>query len=472
MLIGRESEQKELLNAYHSDRSEFIAVYGRRRVGKTYLIRETFKDLFTFQFTGVANVKARQQINRFRISLKDAGYNDCPILSDWFEAFDALAHFIKMSDAQKKVIFLDEMPWMDSPRSSFIQALESFWNGWASTRDDIVLIACGSATSWIINKVINNHGGLHNRLTHRIWLKPFTLRQCKLYAENMGLVLSQYQILEGYMVFGGIPFYWSLLNKSESMSQNIDRLFFSENGELKGEFDLLYASLFKEPAIYINVVKALGTKKSGLTREELIKESHFTDNGKLSKILEELEYCGFIRKYNAIGKKVRSAVFQLIDNYTLFYFKFISKNNNNDRHFWTTSAESPMHRAWCGLAFERVCLQHVDQIKAKLGISGVLSNEYSWRSSHDNTSGKGAQIDLLIDRNDQVINLCEMKFSAKPYSIDKKYEEDLREKRAIFIEETATKKAVHLTMITTYGLQFNQYSSIAQSEVIAEDLFS
>ena len=471
MIIGRKEEQQILHSAVQSENSEFVAVYGRRRVGKTYLIRETFGYKFTFQHTGLAKGNTREQLFSFAISLRDAGYDDCPIPKSWLEAFSLLSTYLKNSTDEKKIIFLDELPWMDTPRSNFISAFEHFWNGWASARKDIVLIICGSATSWIINKVINDHGGLHNRVTKQIALQPFTLKECEMFAQSTGLEMSRYQLAECYMVLGGIPYYWSLLEKGMSLSQNIDKIIFAKNGKLSNEFNQLYASLFKSPEQYIDIVTALGKKKVGMTREEIIAATDKYSNGALSKVLDELEYCGFIRKYNGFDKKSKQAIYQLIDNYTLFYFKFIQQNENNDEHFWSASIDSAMHRAWSGLAFERLCMAHTQQIKAALGIAGVLSNVYSWRKEADETSD-GAQIDLLIDRKDQVINLCEMKYSLSEYIIDAEYEQKLRNKKSVFIDTTNTRKAVHLTMVTTFGIKANAHSGIVQNEITLEDLFS
>ena len=471
MIIGRKEEQQILHSAVQSENSEFVAVYGRRRVGKTYLIRETFGYKFTFQHTGLAKGNTKEQLFSFAISLRDAGYDDCPIPKSWLEAFSLLSTYLKNSTDEKKIVFLDELPWMDTPRSNFISAFEHFWNGWASARKDIVLIICGSATSWIINKVINDHGGLHNRVTKQIALQPFTLKECEMFAQSKGLEMSRYQLAECYMVFGGIPYYWSLLEKGLSLAQNIDKIIFAKNGKLSNEFDQLYASLFKSPEQYIDIVTALGKKKAGMTREEIIVAIDKYSNGALSKVLDELEYCGFIRKYNGFDKKSKQAIYQLIDNYTLFYFKFIQQNENNDEHFWSASIDSAMHRAWSGLAFERLCMAHTQQIKAALGIAGVLSNVYSWRKEADEMSD-GAQIDLLIDRKDQVINLCEMKYSLSEYIIDAEYEQKLRNKKSAFINATNTRKAVHLTMVTTFGIKANAHSGIVQNEITLDDLFS
>lgn len=472
MLVGRFEEKNQLLAALNSSQSEFVAVYGRRRVGKTFLIRETFDYHFTFQHTGLANANMQMQLKNFKASLQRAGMKRPPRITCWLDAFFALEQLIEESADERKVIFLDELPWMDTPRSNFISALEHFWNGWATTRRDVLLVVCGSATSWIIEKIINNHGGLHNRLTKRLLLQPFSLRECEDFILANGLVMSRTQVLETYMIMGGIPYYWNFLQKGKSLAQNIDDLFFQSNGELRNEFDMLYASLFKNSENYIKVITALGEKKSGLTREEIIAHSQIADSGTLTKVLKELEWCGFIRKYVRFDKKVKSALFQLIDNYTLFYFRFIRQNMKNDEHFWTTSQNTPLYNNWCGLSFERVCLQHVSQIKRKLGISGVLSNVYSWSASPNEELGRrGVQIDLLIDRNDRVINLCEMKYSSTPYAITQDEEMKLRTRMEVFRTVTRTPKAIHLTMVTTHGLVQNPHVGIIQNEVTMDDLF-
>ena len=472
MLIGREQEKKDLLDALASDYSEFIAVYGRRRVGKTFLIRETFNYKFTFQHTGMANTTSKNQLINFRDSLIEQGATKVPKLNSWLEAFSELKRFLNSSMDERKLVFIDELPWLDTPKSDFLSALEHFWNGWATSRKDIVLIVCGSATSWIVEKIINNHGGLHNRLTKRIKLNPFTLKECESFVESKHIFMTRYQIVEAYMVLGGIPYYWNFMKKGLSVAQNIDRLFFQESGELLGEFDMLYASLFRFPEGYVKIVTALGGKKVGMSRKEIIDATQIADSGTLTRMLKELEWCGFIRKYNNIGKTSREAIFQLIDNYTLFYFQFIQKNHLMDEHFWTTSQNSPIYHAWSGLAFERVCLQHVPAIKNALGISGVLTNVYSWRQKADESSGiSGVQIDLLIDRNDQVVNLCEMKFSKAEYTITKDYDMALRQKLEAFRIGTNCRKAIHLTMVTTYGLAHNGYVETIQNSVVMDDLF-
>ena len=471
MLIGRIKEQNELLEAYRAAESKFIVVYGRRRVGKTYLVRQTFKDHISFAHSGQANAKLNEQLFGWCASLKDAGMEVNKLPKSWLEAFELLKEHIRKSKVKKKVIFIDELPWLDTPKSRFVNALEFFWNGWASGRDDVLLIVCGSATSWIVNKIFKNHGGLHNRVTNQIYLKPFTLNECEEYSHSLNLSYSRLDVLEGYMVMGGIPYYWSLLEPGYSMAQNIDRLFFADKGKLRYEFNELYHSLFRNPENYITIVQILGKNNAGLTRDELIDKSKIENGGNLSKQLEDLEHCGFIQYLNTPSNKKYRGVYKLIDNFTLFYLKYMRENSTNDESFWTNNYNSSVRLSWVGIAFERVCFQHIRQIKEALQIGGVLSNVYSLNIKAANSNGRGAQIDMIIDRNDNTINLCEMKFSNKPFTIDKEYQRNLLNKIESVQEYSNHKKTIILTMITTYGIEKNGYWNIVQKEVTINDLF-
>ena len=471
MLIGRDNERRILQDALKSEYSQFIAVYGRRRVGKTFLIRESYDYKFAFQFTGADKTPTKKQLARFRNALKQSGLKDVPLLASWIDAFYELERYLDSMPEGKKVVFFDELPWMDTPRSGFLSELESFWNGWASARKDIVLVVCGSATSWMVKKILKNKGGLHNRLTHRIALKPFTLMLCEKMAKSQGLSMSRMQILEAYMIFGGVPYYWSLLERGRSLTQEVDRLIFSEEGDLHDEFQMLYASLFRNPDPYVDVISALATKKMGMSREELSTVLHATSGGHFSEILEDLEWCGFIRKYSILGKKSKDSIYQLIDHFTLFYYEFIKGHDHAD-NYWQTMQGKPQYNTWCGLAFERVCLWHVDQIKKALGISGVMTNVYSWRCEPDKKQCRpGVQIDMLIDRNDGIIDLCEMKHSNKEYAITSEVADSLERKKAVFTEVTGTDKAVHTVMVTTKGIAPGEYEWTAQNRVKLDDLF-
>jgi len=468
IIIGRTKELKKLEAFTRSSKSKFVVVYGRRRVGKTFLIRKAFDNKFTFQLTGYANVSTKEQLAQFHSAILNyatrINWQPQPA-ENWFTAFQQLINFLeKLNEPGKKVIFLDELPWLDTPRSKFLAALEHFWNSWASARNDILLIVCGSAASWMINNLIKNRGGLHNRITDRIKLKPFTLQETKLLLEHKNAVYNHYQVLLLYMAFGGIPFYLDFIDASRSAMQNINELCFKEDAPFRLEYENLYASLFKKHERHVSIVQALSTKGKGLTRQEIIERTKLSDGGGLTRLLNELEESNFIRSYKAFGKKQKEALFQLTDLFSLFHLRFINKTGKDDDNWWINQIESPTFFNWAGYAFEMVCLLHLSQIKKALGISGVQTSVANWQSPE-------AQIDLLIDRKDQVINLCEMKFSINAYTIGKKYSENLRNKLGTFRQATKTRKALFLTFISTYGLKQNQYSGMVQNDLTMEVLF-
>jgi len=472
MVIGRENECRLLTSLLERDESQFVAVYGRRRVGKTYLIRETFNYSFTFQHTGLAETGKKGQLTSFRDSLSSQGLPGIRIPRTWIEAFGMLKELIMRAPDGKKVIFIDELPWMDTPKSNLISALENFWNGWVTARPqkDIVLIVCGSATSWITKKLLKNKKGLRGRLTEKIKVNPFTLAECERYVQAAGLEMTRRDILETYMVFGGIPYYWTFLKKGISVAQNMDWMFFGDNAKLSDEFEALYSTLFKNPEKYVHVISVLSRRKAGLTRDEILKETGLTDGGTFSVILEELEQCGFIRHYVSIDSKNKNALYQLIDNYTLFYYRCIKKNAFGDERYWSNTYLGSEHNVWAGLAFERVCLQHIPELKQALGISGILSNVCSWRTSASEEH-PGAQVDLLFKRSDNVINLFEIKYSRDVFTIDSKYAVELQNKISTFRTVTRTRCAVHPTMVTTFGVTHNENWKMLQSDLTLDCLF-
>lgn len=480
LFVGREREMA-LLNEYlSSDQSEFVAVYGRRRIGKTFLIQQVIGNDYAFYASGMNQVNMRMQIDNFTAPIRKINPK-LPVAKSWLDAFMYLENYLDALPDGRKVVFIDEMPWLDTPRSNFISGLEHFWNSWASWRNDIKLIVCGSATSWIINNLIKNRGGLHNRITHKIALKPFTLRECRLYLDAKGFRFPAKQIAECYMVFGGVPFYLSKLNKGESLAQNIDRLLFAEDGELADEFHSLYNSLYKNAQPHIKVVTALAQKGKGLTRKDILQKTKIADNGKFSMVLDELENCGFIRFYEpfvAENKRIRRSVldrrqstdtlYQLIDPFTLYYFQVMAYARSKDPHYWSNTQNSHEHSTWSGLAFEMLCLNHFEQIKSALGISGVVANAFSWFGTVD---GKSSQIDLVIDRSDNSVNLCEMKFHQSQYTVSQVDEDDWNNKIETFRTSTGTDKDLILTLITTKGIVRNEHSYCVQRELLLDDLF-
>ena len=468
-IIGREKEKAALKEYNESGVPEFLVVYGRRRIGKTFLIREYFGGKFDFHVTGLANGKKEDQLKAWNIAIHNSFGETSDNAENWLDAFALLRSKLERhSKAKRQVIFIDEAPWMDTQKSGFLMALEHFWNGWASGRPEIFLIICGSATSWVVKNLLKDKGGLHNRVTRRMRLLPFTLRETETYLKEKEFNLGRYRICEAYMVFGGVPYYLSLLGKGLSVPQNVDALCFDDDGSLRGEFREVYSTLFRNSDNYIKVVTALSSKMKGLTRDEIICETGLASGGGLTKIMEELEHCGFIRAYPNYSMDDNLCLYQLTDPFSLFHLRFMKGKRPKNTRFWTSNLDSPSLSAWKGYAYEQVCLSHSEQIKQALGIASISTEISSWRSRQ---SSPGAQIDLLFNRKDGVINLCEMKYSKSEYVITKKEEAGLRNRIAVFEQETHTRKAVHLTMVTTYGVVMNSHSGLVHSEVTLDELF-
>ena len=464
VLIGRTTEREILTRCSTDNRSHFLVIYGRRRVGKTFLIRQQFNNQFDFYATGLANADTRTQLTNFSLAVrKFHNHQEFPVPESWLEAFNQLIQLLEASKSKKKIVFLDELPWMDTPRSKFLTGLEYFWNSWASARNDVLLIGCGSAASWMLNKLINNKRGLYNRVTRRIHLSPFKLSEVEKFLIDRKYKTNRYQILQLYMALGGIPFYLDLIDPRLSVAQNIQRIFFEENAPLANEYDILLRSLFDDSDRHREIIEALTKKKTGLTRKEILKEIDIEDGGGVTRTISELIASDFIRKYNKYGNKNRDAVYQLIDPFTLFHYRFV-EHYQPQTNYWINQINTPAIYTWQGNAFEMLCLQHVDELKDAIGISGVQTNTSTWW-------GQGAQIDLIIDRKDQVINLIEIKFALEEYVISKDYDAKLRKKVSAFKEETGSRKALWTTMLTTYGLKENKYSSNVQLSLDMNDLF-
>lgn len=465
-LVGRHKEIERLKMCYESDSSEFVIVSGRRRVGKTFLVNSLYSKEYAFYYTGGHHLTNNEQLNEFADCLKRFSNSTLDIkLKDWFDAFRQLRAYLEsLATTHKKVIFLDEMPWIDSPNSKFVSALEMFWNSWAAQRDDIMLIASGSATSWMNDKLVENQGGLHNRITCRLYLEPFTLGEVEEFLESKNIFWDRYQIIQTYMILGGVPFYLNLLDRRYSLAQNIDNLFFASGGMLRTEFNELYSALFVNSERYVQIVRALTTKKSGLSRKDIIAITNIQGSS-LTKMLDNLEKCGFVIVYSQFNKTERDAIYRLSDFYTLFYFKFVEGNDFKDQNFWSHNLNSPSVNAWQGFTFELVCLTHLQQIKNALGISGIATKSSVWNN-------KDFQIDLIIDRADRIVNICEIKFSIEKYGITKEYADYLRDRMSAFRAAVKTRKSLVNTFVTTYGVAVNKHSAICQSEILADSLFS
>ncbi|MCQ2203106.1 MAG: ATP-binding protein [Bacteroidales bacterium] len=467
-IIGRKREMAVLQDCYDSERAEFVAVYGRRRIGKTFLVKQYFDEKFDFYISGAFGVSKKDQLYFFAQTLSRYTGVMCPTLNNWQEAFDVLRSYLESLKKEKVVVFIDELPWMDTPKSNFIRSLELFWNMWGSSQKNLKLIVCGSATTWMINKLLGDKGGLHNRVTRRICLNQFSLSESEEYLRSIGCEWSRKMIMQCYMTVGGTPFYLSMMDRTKSLDQNIDYLFFSGDAPLRSEYEFLFRSLFGDAQSHRRVIELIAKKSKGLSRQEITQSLKIRDNGGLTEVLDNLIKCDFVRSYCSYGKLSRDMLYQLTDQYILFYLRFVRDYKGQNTSAWSTMSDN-VKNTWSGYAFEQVCLRHIDQIKLKLGIAGIAADVYSWSGRND---GQGGQIDMLIDRGDKVINICEMKYADGQYEITKQYEERLLERREMFRKAVRTSKTLHLTMVTTMGVKRNVHSGVITNEVVMDDLFN
>lgn len=471
-IAGREAEIAILEDILKKQRPEFLAVYGRRRIGKTFLVREVYKKHIVFECSGLHQKDFAQQLENFWLTLQEYDNNAhaSPAPKTWLQAFSQLKGYLKgLNGPAKKVIFLDEIPWFETPRSGFLAALDNFWNQFVSKRDDLLLVICGSAASWIINKVINDTGGLHNRVTKHIQLMPFTLRETRSFLAMQGVRLTNKDLVQLYMCVGGIPFYLRDVQAGKSVPQILDDLFFHTQALLRSEFQNLYAALFSNSEVHEQIVRALATKGGGLTREEIITATQLTSGSRLSTALQELIACGFVKQIFPINKRKKDSLYRLLDELSLFHFRFLSNNRANSS--WLQLSNQVVFQSWSGYAFENLALRHTSTIKKALGISGIVTNEYSWVKKKDAQSA-GAQIDFIIDRADNCINLFELKFHKAEYEMSEREADRLRKSITVFQSQTATKKNIFLTLLTPYGAVKNpHYLSIVNKQLTVEDLF-
>ncbi len=466
-IIGRKHELNLLAETMISKQAELLAIYGRRRVGKTFLIREYYKKNFIFEVTGLSKGTLSDQLENFtkelQIKTKD---KSIVVPKKWLQAFTLLEQYIEgLSTKNKKVVFIDEFPWMATPRSKFLMAFENFWNHFASKRDDLIIVICGSAASYMITNIVKNRGGLHNRITKKIRLLPFNLNETELFLKHKGIKYTHYDILQLYMAIGGIPHYLGNLKKGDSVAQNIDRLCFAKDGLLNDEFNLLFKSLFKNSDVHMLIVGVLATTRKGINRSELIKKINVKSGGDFTLKLQELIESGFVSEYSYYQNKKKLNLYRLSDEYSLFYLKYIAEIIKGGAGTWQKLFKKPSYKIWSGFSFETVCLKHIKQVKKGLKIDAIYSTNSSWFN-------KNAQIDLLIDRDDNVINICEMKFYNSPYTINKTHYNNLKNKLSEFENENNTNKNNFLTMITTYGIIQNKYSTeIVENELTMGNLF-
>jgi AAA+ ATPase superfamily predicted ATPase len=481
-IIGRITELKILDKIMTADQAEFLAVYGRRRIGKTFLISQYFKDKgIYFELIGNKNASLSEQLENFTFEYSSTFGNERenkPINS-WHEAFTLLRVTIeKIKTDQKIILFFDELPWLASPKSGFLAALDHFWNRYFSREKNAILIVCGSAASWMIKNIISNKGGLHGRITREIRLLPFNLAETEMYLQSRGIELDRKQIIDIYMAIGGVPKYLFYLERGKSARQLINELCFTNQGPLVKEFRRLYASLFDTSDIHIQIIRELAQKKSGLTKDELLKRIGLSSGGTSSTVIRELEESGFIAYIPTFGKPKLGGRYQLIDEYSLFYIDWIEPTpkfglSQRDQDYWLKMMSSRQWTTWSGYAFESICLKHIHQIKIALGVTAINTTESSWlyqATQQDNN--KGAQIDLVIDRADRCINLCEMKYTDSEFIVTRADADDLINKKQVFKLVTNTKKTLFTTLVTTFGSKPNEhYLRAVDSQITMDALF-
>ena len=478
-MIGRKTEFEKLQSAMEKDRAQLIAVYGRRRVGKTFLVNEFFEGKYAFKHTAVSPVDdvtkmkkknlMKLQLQEFYYSMRSYGLDSGEsVPTDWQGAFHMLQQLLQSKDdGRRQVIFIDELPWMDTPRANFMSAFEHFCNDWCLARKNCKLVVCGSATSWILDKLIYNKGGLYGRVTMPLYISPFTLHESRELFRADGIKMDDFDICQAYIAFGGIPYYLGQFRRGLSLSQNIDTILYDENVPLKDEFDRLFTSQFANAAELKRIVVALSGKRIGLTREELVKKGGFTSGGTLTDNLAALEKSKIIMEYTPFGES--SPKFKLADPFCIFYLKYVKGNTNNPT-YWQNHEKSPSVIAWMGLAFEDLCWNHIRQIKHALGIDGVITSESPWNIVTEKKN-EGPKIDLIINRDDRYICMCEMKFTRGEFEVKKSYNITLLERMETVQQIIGDKKIVMSVLVTTYGVKRNEYASRFDKVVTMEDLF-
>lgn len=471
-IIGRNAEKAQLQAIVESPRAEFVAIYGRRRVGKTFLVNRLFENRFAFRMTGVIEGSLKDQFSAFADAMDDYGYAMSSRPKDWMEAFIMLKKALKavVSKQERCIIFIDELPAMDVENSNVAAAVGYFWNSWASLQDNVVLIICGSATSWMITHVIDSKGGLHDRLTQEMPIHPFSLAEVEQYLEAHHFDWSRQMILQAYMIFGGVPYYLSLLESRESLVQNVDRLFFGRDTKMRREFRRLFNTLYRNPGRYIDIIKALSKSRTGMTRSQLSGELKCANNGHLGNQLEDLVCCDLIRKSIVREKKIKrkDAIFQLCDFFCLFFLSFIDRAEV-EADYWSHHINTPAVNTWMGLAYEHICMAHVPQLKRALRIDGISTLCYSWRSRE---SVPSVQIDIIIERADGIVNVCEVKYSQGEYVLDKEEYDRIIRRKDTFIRETGLRHAPWTTLITTEGIARGKYADMIQSSITLDSLFA
>jgi hypothetical protein len=481
-LIGRQAERETLSRAAAVDRAALVAIYGRRRVGKTHLVRTHLAPLagVYFEIIGQHAAPRATQLANFKEQLESTFFRyRLPELTSWREALSLLGDAVERAAHERPrepiVVFFDELPWMATHRSGLVPAIDYLWNARLSKLPNLVWVLCGSAASFMLDRLINAKGGLHNRITHRLRLDPFQLSDTRDFLASRGLRRGTAQTLELYMALGGVPYYLLQVPRGASAAQAIGQICFERSGQLSDEFARLFSSLFDDSGEHEKLIRAVAKRRAGVLRDELISLAGLKSGGRVSRRLDELEAAGFLARFVPYGKTKRDTSYRLIDEYCLFYLSWIepaptSSFSTSGVKYWQAKAGSPGFRAWAGYAFEGICLKHSAEIQAALGIDTMANVVGTWRyAPASGTSDRGAQIDLLFDRPDGVINLCELKYAADEFVLTKAYAKELVEKVEIFKRRSKAKKDVLVTLVTTHGLKPGLWNDEVIDSVVTVD---
>ena len=489
-IIARKREKQILESVLRSKSSELVCVYGRRRIGKTYLVRNFFEscdNVIYFELTGQKQESGeyaplKYQLANFKYQFERTFDRDIPQPTSWQNAFTVLRKETERfkDSTSKLILFFDELPWLCSPRSGFFEALDQAWNTTFERQPNVKVIVCGSAASWMLKKIIHAKAGFSRRITHKIRLTLFSLKETKEYLLFKGFDLSSRSVAEIFMMLGGIPYYLNFMSPHKSIYQNIEDECFDINGRLVDEYAIIFNSLFKNSENHKKVVEYIASKHKGVLLEELTGKFSSLKGGSLSRILDNLVSSSFIKKTPPLYNEAKGTIYRLIDEFVLFHLKWIkpaprSIFESPSTLYFQNRAQSNSFKSWRGFAFERLCLKHEYQIRQSLGIHKILSIP-SMVYFYDQQGKRSSQIDLLFERADNVISICEIKHSESEYELTKadvnslmRKKEDLRRYLAL---KKKTQKDIHIVYVTTNGVYLNKYFHQLQPSVVKlDDLF-
>jgi hypothetical protein len=409
MFVGRKNELRMLNDAYRSGKDELVVLYGRRRIGKSSLVKRfAEKKKAYYEFEALEGETTPGQINHFLQQLKKQ--IDDPILdsvrfANWEQVFTYLTEkVINRKSKVKKILFLDELPWMAAGRIRLVSLLKYYWdNHWKSKH--VMLILCGSVASFMVKKVLHSNA-LYGRTTIEILLKGFSPEEA---ARLLSKKRSREETLNYQLVFGGVPKYLEQINTSQSFNKNMNTLCFSPHGIMLKEVERIFYSQFREPRTYLKIINLL---KNGIfSLSEISSKTKIPSGGGLKQYLKNLERAEMIRSYIPFDRSGNSKFkkYTLADEFLVFFFKYMGPNlrvikESSSRRLFETLTQNSFD-SWLGFAFERFCLKHA----GLLALVMDFADDILLASPYFKKNDERFQIDLLYQRADRVITVCEIK---------------------------------------------------------------